>query len=392
MVYLLSLHYTPLILGTATSTALWSLGCVGHATVVLATTAAVTLTVFWAQPLGLSTPSGDFGVGLREVCNDESQGVPPVSIFYPTEEKNQVSRCSWLPFGDLRYLQGLAKYSGIPYVLFKDLRQVTMAVSVSRKLPPLLCRNGAPRHIYILSHGICGYSRLYTALIQELVSRGAIVVAPTHTDRSAAFCRDESNSFSVFINTSLKFTKEDRRPQILKRINEIRNIFNNLTHEASLLLSLGYSAEDVQAYNATNAPIHFIGHSFGGSSVLKAVSAGKLDAQRIGGVITLDPWHVPLVGVPELVDGTYTLPSLVLFSEEWERMDGALPFFEEMQRSTREGNELQLQVFPGTDHMSFCDIALFSRVGRKSYCVVDPARQIKDWAGMISDFTASLSE
>lgn len=387
MVYWLSLHYTPLIVGTLTTTALWSLGRILPGVVSVATTAAVTLTVFWAQPLTFSTPRGRFAVGLKELCRDEVRGIPPVSLFYPIEDNNEVRTCSWLPFGDRRYLKGLAKYSGFPYVLFRDLRQVVFPIPVDGKLPPLLLRNGAPREIYILSHGICGYSRLYTSLIQELVSRGAIVCALTHTDESAAFCRDESNSFAIFIDTALKFTKEDRRRQILQRISEIRNIFDEITSGAFLLSSVGYSVEEIQAYNDTGAPIHLIGHSFGGSTVLKAVSTGKLNKQRIGGVVALDPWHVPLQGVSGFTDGTFPSPSLLLFSEEWAKMDGALPFFNDFQDST---GKVHIQVFPGTDHMSFCDIALFSRVGRKSYCVVNPFHQIRHWAEIISDFTRSL--
>eukprot|EP00796_Vickermania_ingenoplastis_P005323 gene5323-3825_t len=392
MNYLVSLHYTPLIVGSAACSVLYASGHSILAGTTLVSTLLGTAVVFWCQPLRArrAPKNRRYDVGILELDHDDERGVPPITVFYPTKKDgNGLKDVSWLPYKDSRYLKGMARYAKMPYILFRDLRHVTVEVSASRSLPPLATAKGA-RPIILFSHGLSGYSRLYTTMFLHLASQGAIVFSVTHTDRSAAFCRDSTNTLFITIDTKLKLTSEDRQEQFLKRSEELCLAHARIA-DGKLLLGLGYTTEEVVQFNSLYGRIHLMGHSFGGASALNSAFSLR-DHPRAGSVICLDPWHVPLQGVLQkgllnIEKKSFATPALLLFSQEWCLMEGALEFFERLdQEYCDRPGRLLIRRYDGTDHLSCCDISVFTRVGKQAYCVTNPERQIQEWAHEILQF------
>lgn len=406
MDYVLSVHYSPLLLGATLSSMLLFLGCPLAGALSLFSGCVGAAGASWVQPLKTlrvrSEKGPSYPVRMEEL--EQAGEVPPITVFCPVE--GQVGSAApekvrWLPFKDLRFLQGMSAYSRMPYVLFRDLQHVE--VEVAAKSSPSLSlfkEDGTPRDIFIFSHGICGFARLYTTLLLHLASKGVLIFAVTHTDGSAAFCRDASNQFALPVNLKLTFAKSDREPQLRHRTHEMKEVWAALK-SGDLLHRIGYAAADVERYLTASPCVHLIGHSFGGTTVLTTMTEMTMGSDtdnemskgpQVASVVCLDPWHVPLKEEMEVYYKSahipYATPTLLLFSEEWVRMDGELDYFQNILRPVCDTpDRMQIREYPGSEHISFCDMAVFTRsVGRKKYCTVDSKKQILDWAKEIFEF------
>lgn len=416
-----SLHGISFLFGTTLSVLFSACGMISYALTSLLVGGAFTLFVFKVFPIRHFSPpvDGDYDVGIEEAhIRDENGDSLPLTIFYPIERsspgscegsaarsavfsKRQGKKIPWVPFGDNRFLKGLARHASLPYILFSHLLLLKVEVPEESSCPPLVEKDGTLRPVILFTHGIAGFSRLYTALLQQVASRGSIIFAVTHTDQSAAFCRDSSNKWSVPMDCTLAFTKESRKGQLGQRCQQVVFVAEQI-RSGKLFTLLGYSKDEIFNFFSRSPPIHFMGHSFGGSTVLSTVATGLMSASPrkisnlgVGKIVCLDPWFDPIEDIFSdfLIDhkieklSSFSHCTLILLSEEWKRLtdDAIIKAFENCQNVF----QVNIKIYPGTDHAYFCDVRVLSRIGKKDYCVVDPEKQVHEWGKIIASFIYS---
>lgn len=416
------LHFSPFLLGCILCFLFSHLEKSSYALTSLITGGTLSLLVFVALPIrSLSPPpDGEYDVGIAEINLTMDRGASlPLSIFYPIEKcdeikrkknnktpcrlfrKGKTNKMPWIPFGDHRFVRGLAKHASLPFFCLSHLLLLQVNVPAGEKCPPLVFSDGFHRPVILFSHGIAGFSRLYTSLLQQMASRGAIIFAVTHTDESAAFCRDVTNEWSISLDCSVPFTKESRMDQLLKRSNQVAFVSNKI-RSGELFPCLGYSDEEVEKFSSRSPLIHLMGHSFGGSTILSMVGSKVLSSSvksmadlGVDKIICLDPWFDPVEDLfntlfsNEKIDKftQFSYPTLILLSEEWKRLISDSLIFE--LTNCKKLFDIDVEVFLGTDHAYFCDVRVFSRLGKKKYCHVDPEKQIYDWGKKIMSFVIS---
>ncbi|KAG5492722.1 hypothetical protein JKF63_01302 [Porcisia hertigi] len=295
---------------------------------------------FYVQPLQCFAPTGgNFNVGVREVLGDRGAMRPPVTIIYPTASGAPWGGIDYIPFREKGYLEGLAAYSKIPYLLVKDLLFMRKKMRVDAPPVPLFQRNGAPRPMVVFSHGLGGFPHLYSTLLMNIAARGVIVFAMTHMDGSAAFCRDAGHEIRIPLNIKVRWTSEDREPQLEMRIRETLNTVKRICN-GDLLRAMEYDEATVKKCIESNPLVHLVGHSFGGStclaSALEDTEAAKAKgaSSSIASAVVYDPWMVPLqkrMFYERLRSSTeschFITPTLQFFSEEWMRNEAESSFF-----------------------------------------------------------------
>ncbi|KAK7201303.1 phospholipase A1 [Novymonas esmeraldas] len=429
--YVLSIHYLPawssivlsgvaLLLGAGWKTSL-AVACVG---------ALVSCVAFYLQPLKCFSPlGGNYNIGLRELCGDRGSMKPPITVVYPTTSGAPIGGMEYLPFKERGYIVGLATYAGLPYFLLKDLIFLRKKMRADAVPVPLFQRDGTPRPMILFSHGLGGFPHLYSTLLMDMAVRGAVVFAMTHMDGSAGYCRDSGREIRIPFNAKVRWTTEDRVPQLEIRVRETLNTIKRF-RSGELLTAVGYDQNTVSRYLAMDPRIHLVGHSFGGATCLTAALEDAKDAKDRRGVssiastVVYDPWMVPLRKTmfhDKLTSKSnphhFTTPSLQIFSEEWKRDAAQYQFFEAVKtivdaqpRTTEEGALIAaadaklksikaawytMKDYNGTGHLACTDVSLFSPVVyRAGYMKASPRGSIVAMAAdtmlFIEKITGSL--
>jgi platelet-activating factor acetylhydrolase len=426
--YLFSLHYFPIGASVVLPSVAWYYGA-GWMTCAALCTASLSVSAiaFYVEPLLCFGPMGGrFNVGLRELRGNLGAMHPPVSAFYPTTAAAAPHGVEYLPFNDPNYARGIARYISMPYFLLMDLCFERLRVCLDAPAVPLFRDDGTPRPIAVFSHGLAGFPRLYSTLLMDIAARGVVVLAVTHMDASAAYCRDAGTEIHIPLNTQLKWTVKDREPQLDIRVRETRSTIARI-RSGELLRALGYEKEVVDKYVAMDLPIHLIGHSFGGATVLttsleeERAAKDSNRASSVASVVTYDPWSVPLrekMFYARLTDTQnpyhFATPTLQFFSEGWFRDKAHCDFFGDVhsvvaaqQHTTEEAAVIDAanrklqhknmtwytrKDLPGTGHITITDSSLFSPVVfRAGYMTAPPRATIVDCAHDTVQFINTLS-
>lgn len=427
--YALSLHYTPAAVTTVTALVVLACGVSWKwALLIFLLGVAFCAAVFYVMPMQFFAPlGGKFNVGLHELRGERGAMKPPLSVFYPTISGAPRGGIGYLPFGDLGYVEGMARYSGFPSFVLKDLSLMRKKIRPDAVPVPLFQRDGAPRPIIIFSHGLSGYPHLYTALIMDMVARGAIVFAMSHMDGSAALCRDAGREIRIRLNTNVQWTTEDRAPQLEIRIRETLNTIKRV-RSGEALLGIGYDKATVDRYISLDPRVHLVGHSFGGATCLAACLEETHDAKDrhrescIASAVVYDPWTVPMrktMFYDKLVHKKtpyhFTTPTLQIFTEGWKKeKERHHEFFTDVynvvlaQNRTPEEEAVvaaadaklksinatwyTMKDYPATGHLTCTDVSLFSPiVWRAEFMKAKPRGVIVEYAFETLRFIEKLS-
>ncbi|KAG5466341.1 hypothetical protein LSCM4_01489 [Leishmania orientalis] len=425
--YIFSIHYSPVILSVLLPSLALGFGVSWKACLFITCIGAmVTCIAFYVQPLLCFAPlGGSFNAGVREVQGERGAMKPPVTIVYPTISGAPRSGIDYVPFGERGYLVGLANYSKLPYILLKDMLLLRKKMRPDATPVSLFLRNGTPRPIVVFSHGLSGFPHLYSSLLMDLAVRGAVVVAMTHMDGSAAYCRDAGREIRIPLNTRVGWTTEDREPQLEIRVRETLNTIKRI-RSGELLLAMGYDASTVKKFVAMQPRVHLVGHSFGGATCLAAAledaqKASETHLRSVASAVVYDPWMVPLQKMMfygKLTNTSqpchFTTPSLQIFSEEWVRNREQYYFFQDVkaiidaQPRTEEEAALvtvvnaklkrantswySIKDYCGTGHLTCTDVSLFSPVlYRAGYMKVSPRGSIVALASETLQFIEKIS-
>lgn len=376
--YVTSLHFLPILLATAVGPPIYLSGHALLSAAVVTGGLALSALTLWLEPIVTLAPlGGPCRVSFKELPptrrTEQGDRCPPLTLVYPTTERRPKAM-HWLPFGDHEYLKGMAAYAHVPFIAVRDMQLTTIAAHMDAPPQSLIRPDGSARPIFIHSHGLAGFARLYSSFLTTVAARGAVVVAVNHTDQSAAFCRDAANTLRIPLKGGLRWTYRDREPQLRVRIDEVRNTIAEVLN-GSVLRQLGFPEADVEAYVRGNPQVVLVGHSFGGATMLataheeeKRLRAGKPNYHSaIACVVAHDPWHIPLWGrfvkatpsdgaeLDETLKGfteeeaTYSVPTLLHHSQAWQMDKESWGFFTQLtaaiharMKTTTTTNELLL--------------------------------------------------
>lgn len=135
----------------------------------------------WLMPIvTLPTPAGPYEVGIidRALMDEERGRRLMVSIWYPAAQGGKPAPLTRDPD---EVAAGLGNLAGIPGLPFQYLRYFRLSASAGA---PILAE-GSPFPILVFSHGLVGLRLQNSSTMQDLASRGYLVVAIDHTDAAA---------------------------------------------------------------------------------------------------------------------------------------------------------------------------------------------------------------
>ena len=327
----------------------------------------------------LPVPSGPFGIG-RVPCHwidtsrpDRYSSLPGakseliVYLWYPTEGEAAGAKGVYLP--------GAKQMEADPEIQkrMRGVYGVNWPLIVSGTIYSHAVDDVAPSTkpqkfpIVVLSHGLGGSGFGYTALIEDLVSRGYLVAAIEHTYTAGAV---------VFPNGTIIPEHHDPRPaglspeEGMKRMMasvgatitegaaDVRFVLDKLT-----ALNDGRPGSSALAGRLDLNDVAAMGHSAGAEFAARAC---QLDA-RFKACVDLDGGMVPVSALPEYPDGA-TLKQPLLFLEvdyDESKMFGTheqhLAYFkkkEEQLQTCVSGSYAVALRSPGINHGSYSDDGL----------------------------------
>ncbi|XP_061452226.1 platelet-activating factor acetylhydrolase 2, cytoplasmic [Rhineura floridana] len=260
------------------------------------------------QSLGLPHGKGLFPVGCTDVMVGQNQKGLFFRLFYPCIPQDRTEQPSWIP--RYEYYCGLADYMNMNRKWCAPVLSVTFGscrVPVSWDAPFKPSSHKYP--LIIFSHGLGAFRTVYSAICVEMASRGFLVMALEHRDRSASatyFCKlePETPDFpEVQIQEewlSYQGVPKDqkefrfRNPQLHQRANEcvrglklIRSIDGG-----KAVVNLLRTDFDLSALkdNVDLSKVAVMGHSFGGATAVLAL----VKEAQFKCAVALDAWMFPL--------------------------------------------------------------------------------------------------
>lgn len=234
--------------------------------------------------------------------------------------------------------------------------------------------------LLIFSHGFAGTVNQNTALAEELVSHGYIVMSIAHPSGAAAVHYPDGSNKAMSPEEKLKSLNPElikaamaikksknlaaRRQAILDYCEiepmhgEAKHWQGNISHTLDLLLAEKEVAEHPLAaiFKAIDwSKIATFGHSFGGAASMAAAHSD----QRICAAANLDGGQFGL----ELFDTDLNVPALMLYSDTASFENGAAfnDFHYEKSATAGTQGKVKRYFFRGTGHLDFTDMTLFGR-------------------------------
>lgn len=139
----------------------------------------------------LPFPSGPYTVGCSDFITSYMKFGIFVRLYYPSKEQGIVERHlqwpQWIPHK--QYINGYATKVGIPPPLYRLIHRILVG---DLYIPVIWQAELRPTNekypVIVFSHGLSGWRTTYSSICMELASRGFVVAALEHRDRSASAC------------------------------------------------------------------------------------------------------------------------------------------------------------------------------------------------------------
>jgi predicted dienelactone hydrolase len=239
----------------------------------------------WLLPIvELPAPTGPYEVGIVDhALLDEERGRRlMVSIWYPAAKGGTPAPLTHYPDEVAAGLGNLAGFPGLPFQYLRYFK-----LSANEGAP--LVAEGSPFPILVFSHGLVGLRLQNSSTMQELASRGYIVIAIDHTDAAAV---------TVFPDNEVRFydLKRFRTPADLEPSKDFVNdrVFPAWVADQRFIYdSLEKWAADDPVFGGRLdlTRIGSFGHSFGGATALEVCridmrcrAAVNMDGGLYGGI------------------------------------------------------------------------------------------------------------
>ncbi|XP_048358257.1 platelet-activating factor acetylhydrolase 2, cytoplasmic [Sphaerodactylus townsendi] len=317
--------------------------------------------------LGLPQGKGPHAVGCTDVMVGQSRKGLFFRLFYPCISQERAEQPYWIP--RYEYYCGLADYMNMNRKWCAPLLNVTFGscrIPVSWDAPLKSSNHKYP--LIIFSHGLGAFRTVYSSICAEMASRGFLVIALEHRDRSASatyFCKVESEAVDIpeapvqeewlSYQGVPKDQKEFhfRNPQVHQRANEcirglklIRSI--NGGKAAVNLLHTDFDLSSLED-NVDLSRVAVMGHSFGGATAILAL----VKEVQFKCAIALDAWMFPLENsmYPKV-----TKPVLFVNTETFQTLDSIA----KMKKICALNDETKIITILGTVHQSQTDFTFLA--------------------------------
>ncbi|HYF66395.1 MAG TPA: hypothetical protein VD886_26440 [Herpetosiphonaceae bacterium] len=299
----------------------------------------------WALPVvELPPPGGPYAVGLvdRELVDAARGRRLMASVWYPAARPGAPAPLTRHP---AEIAAGLSKLTGLPAPVFQHLRYVNLAASQGA---PVLA-DGGPFPVLVFSHGMVGLRLQSSPVLQDLASRGYVVVAIDHTDAAAVtvFPDGEARFYDLGrmgMPAGVEPTTALMDEHVLPAwIADQRFVYDTIEDWAA--------SDPLLAGRIDPGRIGSFGHSFGGATALEVCrvdprcrAAANLDGGLYGG-IAREPATRPLLLMTSAESNRYQ-----------EAIDGWAALIDNAQADAA---WLEL---PGSNHLSFTITQLLSPI------------------------------
>lgn len=271
----------------------------------------------WALPVvELPTPAGEFAVGtatgvLVDVDRTERYGpdpggprVLPLQVWYPTTAAApEDDAAPWL-LDRAGVVEAAARDVGLPSFA---LAHLTLVQSHAYLDAPLAEAGELPLVLY--AHGWSGFREIHSTVLEELASRGYVVVAADHTYGALATQLPggeiaELDPAALPSNVPSEQYDEASRWLVETFADDLEVILDRL-------LAGELFAEVLDPERLSTGSVALIGHSTGGGAAILVCSRDP----RCQAVVGYDPWVEPIPD--EVIGGDLAVPLLSLRSGEW---------------------------------------------------------------------------
>lgn len=297
--------------------------------------------------------NGPYSVGCTDLMIGYTKKSTLLRLYYPSKDDTHHDTL-WIP--NKEYFLGLSKFLGTDWLMGKILNSFfgSMTTPANWNAP---LRTGERYPLIIFSHGLGALRTIYSAIGIDLASHGFIVAAVEHRDGSASAtyyfndqaAADTANKTWLYLKT-LKREEEilERNKQVRQRAKECSEALNlilDIDHGKPVknLLDLEFDVEQLKDSINRNE-VAIIGHSFGGGTVIQALSGD----QRFRCGIALDAWMIPLG------DEVYSRIPQPLFFINSERFQFPANIAK-MKKCYLPGKERKMITIRGSVHQNFAD-------------------------------------
>ncbi|XP_070620937.1 platelet-activating factor acetylhydrolase 2, cytoplasmic [Erythrolamprus reginae] len=319
------------------------------------------------QSAGLPHGRGAYPVGCTDVMVGQSPKGLFFRLFYPCVPQGESEEPNWIP--RYEYYSGLADYMSLNRKWFAPLLSVTFG---SCKIPVTWdAPFRPPSHKYpliIFSHGLGAFRTVYSAICTEMASRGFLVMALEHRDRSASatyFCKldpetpdlPETHMHEEWL-TYRRLPRDQkefhfRNPQLHQRANECKRGFRLIQSidNGKAVTNLLRSDFDLTTLkdNVDLTKAVVMGHSFGGATAMLAL----VKEAQFKCAVALDAWMLPL---EHSVYPKVTKPVLFINTESFQTADSVA----KMKKICATSSESKIITILGTVHQSQTDFTFLA--------------------------------
>ncbi|XP_004590479.2 platelet-activating factor acetylhydrolase [Ochotona princeps] len=244
--------------------------------------------------------SGPYPVGCTDLMFNYSDEGTFLRLYYPAQQEDHHDTL-WIP--NKEYFWGLSKFLRTNQV-FGNILSLLFGSMTTPASWISSVRTGEKYPLIIFSHGLGAFRTIYSAIGVDLASYGFIVAAVEHRDGSAAAtyyfnnqCDAEVGNRSWLYFKTLKQDEDEkttRNEQVRRRAKECSRALTWILDigqgkPVKNLLNIGFDVGQLKDSIDRNK-IAVVGHSFGGGTVIQALS----DDLRFRCGIALDAWMFPL--------------------------------------------------------------------------------------------------
>ncbi|XP_070442264.1 platelet-activating factor acetylhydrolase isoform X2 [Equus przewalskii] len=298
--------------------------------------------------------NGSYPVGCTDLMFDYTDKGTFLRLYYPSQDGDS-SDTLWIP--NKEYFWGLSKFLGRHWLMGKVLSLLYGSLTIPASWNSPL-RTGEKYPLIIFSHGLGAFRTIYSAIGIDLASHGFIVAAVEHRDGSASatyYFQDQSaaeiGNKSWLYFRSLKREEEEvlvRNEQVQQRAKECSQALDlilDIDHGRPVknVLDSEFGVEQLKDSIDRNK-IAVIGHSFGGATVLQALS----EDQRFRCGIALDAWMLP---VGDEVYSRIPQPLFFINSERFQYPANII----KMKKCYLPDKERKMITIRGSVHQNFAD-------------------------------------
>uniref|UniRef100_H3CWG5 Platelet-activating factor acetylhydrolase n=1 Tax=Tetraodon nigroviridis TaxID=99883 RepID=H3CWG5_TETNG len=326
--------------------------------------------------LGIPPGKGPEAVGCTDIMVDHGVQGSFFRLYYPCQKTDRAENPDWIPSRE--YFTGLADFMKINRTLSEGIFNYLYG---SFKIPAFLdapFKQNAKYPVIIFSHGLGAFRTLYSAVCVELASQGFIVASVEHRDESASatyYFRQKSESERANETASKQcgagpesLVKEWmyyrplqqgeneftlRNKQVKHRADECILALEKLTQLNSGISLHNILQTQFDLSTLENSMdlcrIAIMGHSFGGATVVKALSK----EQKFKCGVALDAWMFPLE------DETFPQVKQPLFFINSEKFQWA-GNISRMRKLDSPVAQRKMITIRGTVHQSFPDFTFLT--------------------------------